>query len=120
MPPIMKFKSEMWHPNSNKIVPYKLNIFSKYILMALFAYQFYIHQEKINLIHKKAPLKGIINKTMNKIFLIRWRPVLGVEQILISVLSMLSSANIDSPANIDAAVDLNMSYNLLIDYFRYN
>ena len=34
----------------------------------------------------------------------RWRPVLGVEQILISVLSILSAPNIDSPANIDAAV----------------
>jgi len=33
----------------------------------------------------------------------RWRPVLGVEQILISVVSMLSEPNIDSPANIDAA-----------------
>ena len=32
----------------------------------------------------------------------RWRPVLGVEQILISVVSMLSEPNIDSPANIDA------------------
>lgn len=32
----------------------------------------------------------------------RWRPVLGVEQILISVISMLSEPNIESPANIDA------------------
>ena len=32
----------------------------------------------------------------------RWRPVLGVEQILISVISMLSEPNVDSPANIDA------------------
>ena len=33
----------------------------------------------------------------------RWRPILGVEQVLISVLSMLSEPNADSPANIDAA-----------------
>ena len=33
----------------------------------------------------------------------RWRPILGVEQILVSVLSMLSDPNLDSPANIDAA-----------------
>lgn len=33
----------------------------------------------------------------------RWRPILGVEQVLVSVLSMLSEPNIDSPANIDAA-----------------
>jgi ubiquitin-conjugating enzyme E2 G1 len=34
----------------------------------------------------------------------RWRPILGVEQILISVLSMLSDPNDESPANLDAAV----------------
>lgn len=39
----------------------------------------------------------------------RWRPVLGVEQILISVVSMLSEPNIDSPANIDAAKHLRDS-----------
>jgi len=35
----------------------------------------------------------------------RWRPILGVESILISVLSMLTDEkpNLDSPANIDAA-----------------
>jgi ubiquitin-conjugating enzyme E2 G1 len=33
----------------------------------------------------------------------RWRPILGVEQILISVMSMLSEPNADSPANVDAA-----------------
>jgi ubiquitin-conjugating enzyme E2 G1 len=36
----------------------------------------------------------------------RWRPVLGVEQILISVISMLNEPNCDSPANIDAGVHL--------------
>jgi hypothetical protein len=34
----------------------------------------------------------------------RWRPILGVEQVIISVISMLSDPNDDSPANIDAAV----------------
>jgi ubiquitin-protein ligase len=32
----------------------------------------------------------------------RWRPILGVEQVLVSVMSMLSEPNCDSPANIDA------------------
>lgn len=36
----------------------------------------------------------------------RWRPILGVEQVLISVLSMLSEPNGDSPANVDAAKEL--------------
>ena len=34
----------------------------------------------------------------------RWRPILGVESIIVSVISMLSDPNDDSPANIDAAV----------------
>lgn len=33
----------------------------------------------------------------------RWRPILGVEAVLISVISMLADPNIESPANIDAA-----------------
>ena len=34
----------------------------------------------------------------------KWRPILGVEQILLSVISMLNDPNPDSPANIDAGV----------------
>ncbi len=34
----------------------------------------------------------------------RWRPVLGVEGIVISVISMLSDPNDESPANLDAAI----------------
>ena len=34
----------------------------------------------------------------------RWRPILSVEAILISVQNMLSEPNDSSPANIDAAV----------------
>jgi len=34
------------------------------------------------------------------------RPILGVEAILVSVLSMLSDPNFESPANIDASVEL--------------
>merc|ERR1719440_1124220 len=34
----------------------------------------------------------------------RWLPIHTVESILISVLSMISSPNIESPANIDAGV----------------
>ena len=33
----------------------------------------------------------------------RWRPILGVESIILSVISMLIDPNIDSPANLDAA-----------------
>ena len=34
----------------------------------------------------------------------RWRPILSVEAILLSVISMLNAPNLDSPANIDASV----------------
>ena len=34
----------------------------------------------------------------------RWRPVLGVEEIILSVISMLNHPNIESPANVDASV----------------
>ena len=34
----------------------------------------------------------------------RWRPILGVEAIIVSVISMLASPNDESPANVDAAV----------------
>jgi len=34
----------------------------------------------------------------------RWRPILGVEQILVSVIAMLNEPNVSSPANVDAAV----------------
>ena len=44
----------------------------------------------------------------------RWRPIIGVEAILMSVISMLNDPNIDSPANLDASVkfrDDNEGYN---------
>jgi ubiquitin-conjugating enzyme E2 G1 len=36
----------------------------------------------------------------------KWRPILGIEAILVSVLSMLSDPNLESAANIDASVEL--------------
>ena len=35
----------------------------------------------------------------------KWRPIISVEAILLSVQNMLSDPNENSPANIDAAVD---------------
>ncbi len=34
----------------------------------------------------------------------RWRPILGVEAIIVSVISMLNSPNIESPANLEASL----------------
>ena len=36
----------------------------------------------------------------------KWRPVLGVETVLVSVVSMLSDPNTESPANVEASVQL--------------
>ena len=35
----------------------------------------------------------------------RWRPILGVEAVIVSVVSMLNSPNIESPANLDASIE---------------
>ncbi len=35
----------------------------------------------------------------------RWRPILGPEKVLVSVMSMLNDPNIDSPANLDASLE---------------
>lgn len=40
----------------------------------------------------------------------RWLPVHTVETILVSVISMLSDPNDESPANIDAAVSIGFSF----------
>ncbi len=34
---------------------------------------------------------------------VRWRPILGVDAVLMSVMVMLQNPNIESPANIDAS-----------------
>ena len=34
----------------------------------------------------------------------KWRPILGVKEIVLSVISMLCSPNLESPANLDAAL----------------
>lgn len=77
MPPTMTFLSEMWHPNvyeNGKVC--------------------------ISILHP--PGEDALNAQESADE--RWRPILGVEQILISVISMLSDPNDESPANIDAAV----------------
>jgi ubiquitin-conjugating enzyme E2 G1 len=40
----------------------------------------------------------------------RWRPILGVESIILSVISMLNDPNIMSPANIDASVEFRDNF----------
>lgn len=77
MPPTMTFVSEMWHPNvyeDGKVC--------------------------ISILHPPGEDEMNAQESADE----RWRPILGVEQILISVISMLSDPNDESPANLDAAV----------------
>ena len=76
-PPEMKFVTEMFHPNIYKDGRVCISILHNPGLDQ------YNEQERIDE---------------------KWRPSLGVEQIVVSVISMLSDPNCDSPANIDASV----------------
>ena len=76
-PPQMKFTTKMWHPN--------------------------IYQDGrvcISILHPPGTDKFNEQEKAEE----RWRPSLGAEEILLSVISMLNDPNPDSPANIDAAV----------------
>lgn len=76
-PPKMTFQSEMWHPN------------------------IYENGEVcISILHDPGTDPNNLHETAEE----RWRPILGVEQILMSVISMLSDPNDESPANLDAAI----------------
>lgn len=74
-PPVVKFLSEMWHPNvypDGKVC--------------------------ISILHTPGDDPHGYEKADE-----RWSPVQTVETIMLSIISMLSSPNDESPANIDAA-----------------
>ena len=76
-PPEMKFITEMFHPNIYKDGKVCISI---------------LHPPGVDRFNEQEKAEE------------RWRPSLGAEQILISVISMLNDPNCDSPANIDAVV----------------
>ena len=76
-PPNMTFKSKMWHPN----------IYSD-------------GKVCISILH--APGMDAMNSAEKPEE--KWRPIIGVESIIMSVISMLNDPNIESPANLDASV----------------
>ena len=77
-PPSMKFVSEMWHPNIYPDGKVCISI---------------LHQPGVDEFNEQESADE------------RWRPILGVESILVSVMSLLNDPNLESPANIDAAND---------------
>eukprot|EP00917_Polyrhabdina_sp_WS-2016_P022031 GHVP01047691.1.p1 GENE.GHVP01047691.1~~GHVP01047691.1.p1 ORF type:complete len:164 (+),score=30.62 GHVP01047691.1:129-620(+) len=75
-PPVMRFDRDIWHPN---VYPDGTVCISILHPAGLDAFNEFETAEE------------------------RWRPVLGVESVLISVVSLLGDPNIESPAHIDAA-----------------
>lgn len=79
-PPVMTFLTKgFWHPNVYKD-----------------------GRVCISILHEAKPDEFNQQEKMSE----KWRPILGPEAVLVSVLSMLSDANFESPANIDASVEL--------------
>uniref|UniRef100_A0A7S3EGA2 E2 ubiquitin-conjugating enzyme n=1 Tax=Rhodosorus marinus TaxID=101924 RepID=A0A7S3EGA2_9RHOD len=74
-PPVMKFVSEMWHPNIYKD-----------------------GKVCISILHPAGDDPNAYEMASE-----RWLPVHTVESILNSVISLLASPNTESPANVDAA-----------------
>ncbi|KAB2598224.1 ubiquitin-conjugating enzyme E2 7 [Pyrus ussuriensis x Pyrus communis] len=75
-PPVVRFTSEMWHPNvyaDGKVC--------------------------ISILHPPGD-----DPNGYELATERWNPVHTVESIVLSIISMLSSPNDESPANVDAAV----------------
>lgn len=76
MPPTLQFTSDIWHPNvyeDGKVC--------------------------ISILHAPGTDRFNELETAEE----RWRPILSVEAVLMSVISMLGDPNDSSPANIDAA-----------------
>ena len=90
-PPEMRFVCPMWHPNS------KYTVFSLSHTLIPSVYE--DGKVCISILH--APGEDAMSGESAEE---RWRPILSVEAILLSVISMMNDPNIHSPANIDASV----------------
>ncbi|XP_046839558.1 ubiquitin-conjugating enzyme E2 G1-like [Xenia sp. Carnegie-2017] len=82
-PPKMKFTSEIWHPNVHKN-----------------------GDVCISILHEPGEDKFGYETASE-----RWLPVHTVESILMSVISMITDPNDESPANVDAAKEWREDYN---------
>jgi len=78
MPPVMRFTTpDFWHPNVYKDGRVCISI---------------LHEAKEDQFNEQEQMSE------------KWRPILGIESILVSVQSMLAEPNFNSPANIDASI----------------
>mmetsp|Transcript_46339 Transcript_46339/g.74301 ORF Transcript_46339/g.74301 Transcript_46339/m.74301 type:complete len:193 (-) Transcript_46339:19-597(-) len=77
-PPEMRFKTPgFWHPNVYKDGKVCISI---------------LHEAKEDQFNQQESIDE------------KWRPILSIEAVILSVMSMLSEPNFESPANIDASV----------------
>ena len=113
MPPKMKFVSDIWHPNIHKdgevcisiLHPPGTSLF--FDLSGINRYLFLFSTLVCHLeSHYPTQLFTGDDKWGYEDASERWLPIHTVETIIISVISMLSSPNDESPANIEAAVSL--------------
>lgn len=78
-PPLMKFTTPgFWHPNVYKDGKVCISI---------------LHEPKEDPFNLQESVD------------LKWRPILSVEAVIVSVISMLNSPNFGSPANVDASVE---------------
>lgn len=85
-PPTMTFTSPMFHPNG------------LYLNLKLIGVVYKDGKVCISILHPPGDDKWGYEKSCE-----RWKPIHSVESILLSVISMLSSPNDESPANVEAA-----------------
>ena len=116
MPPTLKFLSPMWHPNSAFGGGMVSRVFvacartrtsrePAALYPTLFPHLPPVYPDGnvcISILHNPGTDPHNLQESADE----RWRPILGVEAVLVSVVSMLSDPNPDSPANIDAAKQL--------------
>lgn len=90
MPPKMRFTTEIFHPNGKFIFIYGTHLTQVYPDGTVC----------ISILHAPQAEDWQTGDTADE----RWKPVHTVESIVMSVISMLSGPNDESPANVDAAV----------------
>ena len=76
-PPKMRFTTPMWHPNIYKNGEVCVSI---------------LHEPVFDEFNEMEKMEE------------KWRPILGVREVLLSVISMLCSPNLESNANVDASI----------------
>ncbi|XP_039018890.1 ubiquitin-conjugating enzyme E2 7-like isoform X2 [Hibiscus syriacus] len=100
-PPTMKFTTEIWHPNGIPLSVHNLVPSSDARINMIFNV-FAVYPDGrvcISILHPPGDDPNGYELASE-----RWMPVHTVESIVLSIISMLSSPNDESPANVEAAV----------------